>query len=440
LTVKLHPQVEGLVYKDGSELRLPHGAGTLVQVQATWVDEIDALRERAAHLVAHALGYGVASADVVDDSLGFHKLELHHRLVESKEGDVVQTIRQSADLLAAHAADVETEGEHEDSRWLTCKLSTDAWEQLGFRQFDAAALLKLYYPDNPDRVDYPLNQPKLEVALQGTGGGALRASLWDRMRVALEEILLSHLRWAGVSAADIVADEYSDGAAADPCDWAHPEGRRDWLRDHYQSLVPDLYREATRPQTRLVYDILEVVRRDGPVTYQQLMDATGGAYRTIRAHVRRLCEEVGGDGPGILEKVQDVETWVALSSRFFADEAGDALDEVLPDDTPADRDERAQQRRERRQQRRAARASDEDSHDQDTGDGAETDEEPSAADEDDREAPSDEPAPAGPVWRSLRELDVDAQQLAAAIDRAYVPPDHVRVRVDVSPLFDYSPG
>jgi hypothetical protein len=440
LTVKLHPQVEGLVYQDGNELRLPHGEGTLVQVQATWAETFAEFRERAAGLVAHALGYGWAASDVVPDSEGFHKLELHHRFIAEKEADVVHTLRQSADLLAQHAADVTTKGIHEDDTWLEAQLATDAWEQLGFRRFDASALLKAYYPDATDSVEYPMDQPKLEVALQGTGDGAIPAAQWDELLAALNEILLSHLKWAGVSAAGIVADDYSDGPAADPVAWAHPEGRRHWLRKHYESLVPALYREATSQHTDLVYDVLDVIRRHGTCTYQTLMNETGAAYRTVREHVRRL-EELGGGDPGIVERIQDVETWVAFSSRYFEDEADEALAEIKPDDTPADREARAERRRQRRKKRRARRTDDDPEPDEDpdwsreggaVGDGdgaastgADGSEDGSGDGRDDR----------GPIWKAFDEVSLTARQLGEALEREFVPPDHVRVRVDRSPLF-----
>lgn len=167
------------------------------------------------------------------------------------------------------------------------------------------------------------------------------------------EIVLSHLRWAGVTAGDLVPDDRSYGPGAPPTTWQHPEGRRFWLKQHYESLVPDLYREATKPNTQLVYDILDCVRRHGTVTYEQLMEETGGAYRTVREHVSRLCE-IGGEEPGILTKIQDACTFVAFSSRYFEEGANNALDQINPDDTPEDREERAEKRRERRREREEA--------------------------------------------------------------------------------------
>jgi hypothetical protein len=357
LSLKLEPQYEGLVYPDGNEFRLPHGEGTLVRVQTTWVEQTEEFLERAAHLLGHALDYGVRQRDLVTESAAFSKAEVHHRLTEEVEGDVTHTIRQSAELLAKHDADVKTTGVHEDSRWLEAKIRTEGWEQLGFPRLDAPILIKLYYPDDPDSVEYPMDQPKLEVALDGketvvdeeTGRTTQRMvpwGRWDEVMAVLEEILLSHLTWADVSAADLVADDYSDGPQNPRTQWRHPEGRRHWLRKHYESLVPALYREATRTRTDLVLDILDVVRRRGEATYDDLVQETGAAKRTIREHVRRLDEEIGDDSPGLLSRSRGAKTLVAYSSRFLEDLGENAIDSIQ-----ADRDELTEDRSERADER-----------------------------------------------------------------------------------------
>jgi hypothetical protein len=356
LSVRLAPQYEGMVYPDGNDLRLPHGEGTLVRVQTTWVEESEELLERSAHLLGHALDYGLQQADLAPDSTGFEKAEVHHRITEEVGSDVAHTIRQSAELLAGHDADVETRGVHENSRWLKAKIRTEGWEKLGFPRLDAPILLKLYYPDNPDAVEYPLDQPKIEVALDGketvldesgqTTERMVPWSRWDEIMTILEEILLSHLEWADVSPADLVADDYSDGPQNPRTRFQHPEGRRAWLRNHYENLVPALYREATRTRTDLVLDILDAVRRRGACTYEDLVVETGAAKRTIREHVRRLEEDTGGDGPGILARERGAKTLVAYSSRFLEELGADALDSVQ-----ADREELAEDREDRADER-----------------------------------------------------------------------------------------
>lgn len=354
LSLKIQPQYDGLVDSNGNDVNLPFGTGTLVHVQTTWVEHPEVLADRAADLVAHVFDYELDEAEINEQSKGFWKAETHVRCDDAKTDDLVHTIRQSADLLAEHAADVDTTGLASDGNWLEAKITTRDWRQLGFPDLDANILLKLYYTDNPEAVSYPFDQPKIEAALMGNPNGDNHHwDEWDDIMRALREIVLSHLVWADVGVTDLVGDDVFDGPTAEPYTWQHPEGRRWWLRKHYESLVPELYREVTKPNTQLVYDILDTVRRHGTVTYQTLMEETGGAYRTIRKHVSRLTypdDDPDSDEPGILKKVQGVQTWVAFSSRFFEDAADDALDEVNPDDTPEAKSERADERREDRQQ------------------------------------------------------------------------------------------
>lgn len=415
LSLKIQPQVHGLVKSNGDPLRLPYGAGTLVHVQTTWVDRPQQLLERARDLVSEVFDYEIDEGDLHPESKRFWKAEGHHRFDGDLCDDVVHTIRQSTDLLARHAADVDDSARHEDNRWLEAKVTTRDWDRLGFPQLDLPILLKVYYTENPDRTPYPMDQPKIEAALEGNPNDTKpHWDEWDAVMQALDEIVLSHLRWAGVGAEDLIADEKSDGPAADPTTWQHPEGRRFWLKQHYESLVPDLYREATKPNTQLVYDILDCVRRHGTVTYEQLMNETGGAYRTIREHVTRLCE-LGGDEPGILTKVQDACTFVSFSSRYFEDGAEEALDQVNPDDTPQEREERAEERRERRREQQDSEVPD--------------------ADESDESNASDDQAAGSSDWRYFSEVSLTIEQLARALEDDYLPHDHVRVRVDKSPLF-----
>ena len=472
LSLKLEPQYEDLVYPDGNDFRVPHGEGTLVRVQTTWVDNSEEFLERAAHLLGHALNYGLRQSDVVDDSTGFAKGETHHRVPEELEGDIVHTLRQSQELLAKHDADVDPGGQYEDSRWMVVRTKSDGWEKLGFPRLDADILIKLYYPDNVEHLDYPMNQPKLEVALEGketvvdseTGQTTEKMVHWDRwdeIMTILDEILLSHLEWAGVDESELIADDYSDGADNPRIRWKHPEGRRHWLRQHYDDLVPALYREATRTRTDLVLDILDIVRRRGAVTYEDLVEETGAAYRTVREHVRRLSDEVGGESaPGILSRSRGAVTTVAFSSRYLEDLGEDAIDAVQADreDLTEDRQDRADDRVHDHLTQLGLSAEDADtlvaavredavySRDDlrvDTFDaleelvadlGLDVDLDAASADQDADGDRVDEPdADDVAQWEPFGDLAIDAEMLAYALDDGTVDDDHVRVRVDPYP-------
>jgi len=470
LSLKLEPQYEDLVYPDGNDFHIPHGEGTLVRVQTTWVDNSEEFLKRAAHLLGHSLNYGLQQADVVDDSTGFAKAETHHRVDEDVEGDLVHTLRQSQELLAKHDADVDPGGKYEDSRWLKVRTTSDGWDKLGFPRLDADILIKFYYPDDPEQLDYPMDQPKLEVALEGketvvdpetgqTTQKMIHWERWDEIMTILDEILLSHLEWAGVDETSLVADDYSDGADNPRLRWKHPEGRRDWLRQHYEDLVPALYREATRTRTDLVLDILDVVRRRGAVTYETLVEDTGAAKRTVREHVRRLADDVGGDdAPGILSRSRGAVTTVAFSSRYLEDLGEDALDAVAADreDLTEDREDRADDRVHDHLTDLGLTAGDADelvaavrddavyTRDDLRVDDLEDltdlvadlglDIDLSETTDETAEERVDEPdADDVSRWEAFGDLPITAETLAYALDEGAVDDDHVRVRVDPYP-------
>lgn len=290
----------------------------------------------------------------------------------------------------------------------------------------------------PDGLEYPLNQPKLEVALDGketvSEDGRTTEQLipwerWDEVMAVLEEILLAHFEWADVGADDLVADDYSAGPGAEPVEFQHPDDRRYWLRKHYESLMPALYREATKHNTDLIYDILDVVRQHGRVTYETLVEETGAAYRTVREHVRRLETETGGDEPGILKRIPDAVTFVTFSSRYLEEIGADALDEIKPGDTIEDRAERAEERRARRAERQQQADDQEGSDD-------EPDQDDDKPDQDDDSRDQDDDGGRDSTWRYFDQVDLSPDQLATALDREYLPAEHVRVRTDQSALFD----
>lgn len=434
LNLKLYPQVQGLVKKDGEPLTLPYGAGTRVQVQTTWVETTDEVVDRALDLLEHALAYKPEQTDVNPESVHFWKAEAHLRLDASKTDDVVHTIRQSTELLARNAAEVDETAEHDGNKWLEAKIKpTEDWHLLGFPDLDVPILLKLYYPEDPDNVPFPFDQPKLEAAVAGkekvrdeNGELVRRAIPGERLEEVLgvlREIVCTHLTWADVGPEDLVADDFLDGAAGEPYEFMYPEGRRSWLQDHFENLVPEIYREATKANTTLIYDILSVVSRRGTATYEELMRETGGSYRSVRRHVARLEEDVGGpDEPGILRRVRDACTFVAFSARALEDDAEDVLDEINPDDTIEDQRQRAEERREERQRReeeRQARASDDDQGD---GDVDKSD----LSDDDGRDDLNDDHD--GELWRTFRDLELTGEQLGAALDQEYVDGDDVRIR------------
>lgn len=442
LNIQIRPQSEELVKRGQDDTLLenwspPFGDGTQVIAQTTWAENPDEIQDRVVHLLEETLAYDVDDLDVNHDSRRFWKAEVHHRISDDVADEIAYTLRQSTDLLARHEADVEEKTIHEDGTWNLLKIATAGWEQLGFPILAGQTIeVKVYMPDAPaEYLEYPYDQPKLEVSLRGRprGGHAYRAERWDQIVGVLEEVLLSHLKWADVGAGHILEDDKSEGPNADLRRWNHPAGRRAWLADHYESLENTVIYEARKPQTRAVYDILHSLRRREVATYDELAQDTGLHKRTVRGHVARLCGDE--ERPGVLKRIRDACTFVAFSATFWEDDAHGALDSVLPDDTAEDRARRARVRRETRLLERVLgddggdTERTDDAIDEDHGENLEADADPESADRDDDVA--DESAPES--WSPFAELAMDAKTLGFALEDGAIDEDHVRVRTDPYP-------
>lgn len=453
LNVTLRPQDDELarMVQDGvdQDWTPPFGNGTQVSLQTTWAEDPEEAYRRAWTLLEDALGYEVDELDVSSDSQRFFKSEYHYRVSEDRADELAHVLRQSSELLARYEGDIEETAIHERGRWRLLKLTTDAFGKLGMPILPGQDLeLKLYLPDAPlETLEFPMDQPKLEISLAGRprGGDAYNVERWPQIREILRTVLCAHLEWADVGADSLLEDEMAQGPEADLISWEHPEGRRAWLRDHYQSLTPQVYAEARKAQTRSVYDILHSIKRREMATYGEIADDVGLTKRTVRGHVQRLSGE--DEEPGILETVPDAVTFVTFSSTFWEDEAHEALDRTYPNDTAEDRNRRADQRQEERLLKRklgltpGSSSSDEDL---DEIDELQEDEElPEVVDEDEGddldEDESDElqedDQDDSPTWQYFRDVELSADHLGQALERGYLAEDHVRVRTDASPLF-----
>ncbi|QLG62191.1 DUF7845 domain-containing protein [Halorarum salinum] len=449
LNVTIRPQDAGLARKTQEEGIVqkwspPYGSGTEIRAQTTWAESTQEIQGRIETLLYDVLGYEWDDLDAQNESRTFWKSEVHHRVAEEVAPEIVHTMRQSAELLARHEADLKEETVHSEGTWKIVKLRTDGWEQLGFPILRGQDVqIKLYMPDAPaEYLEYPMDQPKVEVSLEGRprGGDAYHVDRWEQITHVLESILLSHLRWADVGTEHILQDDMSLGPAADLLSWEHPEGRRAWLRDHYESLTPRVYAEARKSQTTAVYDILHSIKRRDIATYAEIAQDVGLVERTVRGHVARLTGTA--KEPGILKTIPDAVTFVTFSAEWWEDDAREALDRVYPNDTAEDRSRRRQTRVEERLLKRTLGLTPASSSSSSDGE-SEDDQVPIVDVDDDSDQEDDrddddrgrDGTPDQRCWRYFHDVDLDGAQLGIALDRGYLPEDHVRVRIDDSPLF-----
>lgn len=360
LSITITPQYPGLVYGDGDPLEkdLVYGTGSRIEVESAYPETGHDLIRRAHQAATHAFGAGALDLDdVVEESHRLKKAEAFVRFAREQLGAAAETVEHTKELIQwGGSADVFGMQEAEGGHWAEVKTISDRFDLLGFGDPDFKTSLKVYLPNDVDSRDDddPMSHPKMEAGFSGADGGQLpHVSAFDAVMQYLRSIVATHCRWAGIRADDLVADGIFDGPDAEPFRYDRPEGRKDMLRERYEDVATDIYREALKERTDAVYDVLKVIAEEGGANYDMLERQTGLARRTVRHHVRRL------EDLGIVHRHGN-PVWVLWSSELVEDRANEILDEVKPGDMPEDRWERAQERRERREEQEDDDADEED--------------------------------------------------------------------------------
>ena len=413
LSLRVEPQRRDLVYRDGNELSLPYGEGTLVKIQSTWAETGQELERRMVDTLVEALDVDPQELleSRVDDSRRTMKCEAHVRAAIGQKPQLIETVEQSKQLIAyGGGSEIDAHQTRMREGYLEAVIESDRWDLLGFGDLDFRVELKLYQAAGWHKISSsePGHHPKLEASLAGVDDGKLpHVDEWDQVLGKLRAIVSSHLEWADVDRGDLVADDYFDGPAAPEYSYSHPVGRREQLAERYESVSTEIYREATKANTKAVYDILRVVAETDGATYDQLEERIGLARSSIRRHVRRLQEA------GVVDRVGN-PVIVVFPSLEVLDNAREILRTIYPDETIDDMNERAQERRERREER-----------DDPAPDAGTTD--------DDSTTSSDDESGSSSSWRYLADVELDGPRLATALERQYLGERDVRIRVDEIP-------
>ncbi|EMA27317.1 winged helix-turn-helix domain-containing protein [Halobiforma nitratireducens] len=407
LHVEIMPQFRDMVYQSGDPLECPYGEGTRLLAWTTWAEDPFEI-ERRMYDALRAV-YGTDAVDLddrVDDARRISKAEAHIRFDIDKKGTAVETLEQSKALIdwGGHS-EIEAHQQRKKEGWLEALVESDRWHLLGFEPQRYSTEVKIYQANQwhkKPRSD-PLHHPKLEASYAGVDHGELpHVSEWDDLLDHLRSVVATHARWAGIERSDLVEDDFFDGPASPPWKFERPTGRREMLRERYEDLATDIYREALKESTTAVYDILRVIAENDGATYDVLEDRTGLARSTIRYHVRRLAET------GVVSR-EGNPVMVFFVSQVVLERAREILREVHPDDTPEQQTERAEERRKQRE-------SDGDQVDADDEDGDETDSETETI-----------------GFEYLERLGASIHDVAFLLEREQLDDRDVRVRADELP-------
>ena len=409
-SLRVIPQLDVLNYQDGGEITYQYGEGSLVRCSTTWATDAGEIEARMFDVLDAVLD-DVDRARLLDDrdhgSRRVQKAEAHHRFDIGWKRQVIDTIDKTRELIAyGGMSEIDASHKRQRAGYLEAVLDADRWHLLGFDRHPFSIELKCYQTagwDERPRSD-PSHHPKIEASFAGVDGdGELpHVDEWDEIMSTLRTIVSSHLDWSGVGRDELVADDFQDGPDVDEYRYPHPTGRREQLRERFEAVATEVYREALKANTNAVYDILTVVATESGASYDLLEERTGLARSTIRHHVARLVDA------GVVDRLGN-PVLVVFPSLAVLEESKEILREIYPDDTVDDMVERAENRRERREQRAEDRDDDQDAddRDQDAGDGRRSE------------------------WSYLGELDeLTPDRLASAIERDIIASDHVRVRVD----------
>lgn len=354
LAIAVVPQYEDAVYRpkdedteraEQGEYPSLYGTGAKVGVQTGNVQSPSKVEHRALDLLNTVLDRKPAleQGEIADESRRLLRMEVTHRIDKRVVGDVVKSLRKSKDLLPGAATHDNNSG-----GYLKEKFCSDRFGMLGF---DAACpiQLKVYYPAAGSSAPGQMHHPRVEAAL-GPNEPHPHVSEFEDIVESLQEVLLSHIEWAGIDDEDIIEGELYPEDVQNTA-YQHPTNRRWLLRDHYMrdKVLYEIIHECKK-STDTIYDILQAIinchHQGATAKYRDLVERTGIPKRTVRYHVARLEEK------GILNRVQttvaliefvsrDLREWTEEKLRSLADELGKDRQERIKDRKTPDEDKTA---------------------------------------------------------------------------------------------------
>jgi len=315
--IRIHKRTDGLCYKDGNEFTWPAGwqtghqhEGTYLKIQASYVDQIgEAISDAFELIEATGLLSGNElrqAKDPITETIRFGGLESHHRIHKNHEKDAIDTLRDSARLVATEGSGKENavieKGHHQIYSFRNDRIdflgfdTSIEWEYRGKEYSDTidSDYLKVYRHKRAELFSNsdPRAHPKIEVKADGS----YPAPAWDSVKRHLDTVLNAHTSdFAGVPKTGLVEDRYHDGSNQDEIVTESPASYRINLQDYFKStglkkeIIALIVNNRSDSAKDILYTIIRLGRR---VSYDELKEETGLTKRTIRKWVKEL-EELG---------------------------------------------------------------------------------------------------------------------------------------------------
>jgi len=314
--LEVHKRSHDLVYaNDGNDYSWPAGwqtghqhEGTLLKIQASYIRQLgEAISDAFELIEATDLLSGSELRQVKDpitETIRFSGLESHHRIHKNHEKDAINTLRDSARLVATEGDGKENavieKGHHQIYAFRNDRIdflgfdTSIEWEYRGQEYSDTIDqhYLKVYRHTKAEL--FSNSDPRAHPKIEAKADGSYPAPAWDSVKRQLDTILNAHTAdFAGVPKSGLVEDMYHDGSNQDDIVTQSPANYRINLQDYFKStgLKKDIISLLVNNRTDSAKDILYTLIRLGrPVSYDELKDETGLTKRTIRKWVKELEE------------------------------------------------------------------------------------------------------------------------------------------------------
>jgi hypothetical protein len=299
--------------------------GTMVKISSSYCQTPTDALDRTAELInAVCDGGWIQHWRPREDTFTFTDMEAYVRYERRRLNAVIETLSTSSKLLASKAQVGSVDGEITKGHWRLYRFRADpGFHELGFATDEEAVVegesIKTYLALNANQYSAgdPLYHPKAEVCVHGRN----HVSRWNSVREHADDILFSHIDWAGVGPDEYVSDAHfvapdDEAYVGNGTTFYQPSQMRAWIQEYYKrddvhnALVSQLHTGSEAH-----YDILLCLEYayDQQATYQQIADTTGFSKRTIRRRVGDLCKD------RVLRRVRGQQTFVEYACEAAKD-------------------------------------------------------------------------------------------------------------------------
>lgn len=328
--VILHKRSPELTYEDGNDFTWPEGwatgkvyDGTCMTIQASFTDDLNTIIEDAIELLAavfgkgnirpHVIGDGPGN-NIIDETIRFDGLEVHHRFDKQFRQAAVDTLRNSSRLVATGGeAEGKEKGEIEKGHYKLWAFASTRLDDLGFDDSisytythngeeveetitDLKHFLKVYEHQKASDLDddHALSNPKMEAKLYK----AHPAPAWDAVVNHLNGVLNAHMDWAGIEEDALIEDDWyrprdDDGLGGETIETVIPTSYKKKLQEYFKSdgLKKTVIGMIFNRQTMSAHDILHLIVKEAyndRISYDRLADATGLSKSAIAKHLKKF--------------------------------------------------------------------------------------------------------------------------------------------------------